>query len=401
MSSDGVRVLVGPGGSLSAIESVRSLRAAGHHVTVFTGGARRIPLEHEKGVTVVRIPDPLQDLAGATQAFTGLLGSGTDVVMPLDDIALALLRCAGPGSSRRPVVAGPGERGTAVALDKRLQLQAAEAAGFLVPATTVLESVADLPAEVRLPVVVKPALAVEVADDRLVRPSGVVCTTTADLRRAAGRASPTAPLLVQPLLAGAGTGVFGLGVAGEARALSGHRRVRMMNPSGSGASACRPRALPQAEVDATASLVRDLGWSSLFMVELLEPPDGRPWFMELNGRAWGSMALARRQGFEYPRWAVSQACGSADVEALPLVLSQVPEDRLTARHLGREVVHLGAVLRSGRREPGWPTRLQALRQVLRPSRWDRWYNLDRSSPRVFLADTWLTMSSQLFRGRRP
>ena len=42
----------------------------------------------------------------------------------------------------------------------------------------------------------------------------------------------------------------------------------------------------------------------MFMLELLRDAAGTPWFMEVNGRPWGSMALAVRRGFDYPVWAV-------------------------------------------------------------------------------------------------
>ena len=46
---------------------------------------------------------------------------------------------------------------------------------------------------------------------------------------------------------------------------------------------------------------------------LLRDGEGTAWFMELNGRAWGSMALARRLGHEYPRWAVQAALGEHEI----------------------------------------------------------------------------------------
>ena len=45
----------------------------------------------------------------------------------------------------------------------------------------------------------------------------------------------------------------------------------------------------------------------MFMIELLRDRTGKVWFVELNGRPWGSMALSRRQGFEYPAWHVKLA----------------------------------------------------------------------------------------------
>ena len=46
------------------------------------------------------------------------------------------------------------------------------------------------------------------------------------------------PLLAQPLLRGVGEGLFGLAGPEGLMALSAHRRIRMVNPQGSGSSAC-------------------------------------------------------------------------------------------------------------------------------------------------------------------
>ncbi len=56
--------------------------------------------------------------------------------------------------------------------------------------------------------------------------------------------------------------------------------------------------------------------------------------MELNGRAWGSMALARRRGFEYPAWNVHAAL---DPDFVPVEPADPPE--ILARHLGMELAH--------------------------------------------------------------
>ena len=36
------------------------------------------------------------------------------------------------------------------------------------------------------------------------------------------------------------------------------------------------------------------------MTDLLRTEDERLWFVEFNGRAWGSMGLSRRQALKYP-----------------------------------------------------------------------------------------------------
>jgi hypothetical protein len=121
------------------------------------------------------------------------------------------------------------------------------------------------------------------------------------------------------------------------------------------------------------------------MIELLRDAEGRPWFMELNGRAWGSMALARRRGFEYPAWTVQAALDPDFVPAAPVD----PPDIL-ARHLGMELAHVAFVLRGPQSKAltKWPKLWPTLRAMIRPSRRNRLYNWRASEPDVLAADTW-------------
>ena len=103
------------------------------------------------------------------------------------------------------------------------------------------------------------------------------------------------------------------------------------------------------------------------MLEFLRDADGKPWFMELNGRAWGSMALARRRGFEYPAWTVQ---ATLDPGFEPGCRRDPPEIR--CRNLGLELVHLMFVARGPQSGApmAWPRLGRAVRDVctFRPRR---------------------------------
>jgi hypothetical protein len=266
-----------------------------------------------------------------------------------------------------------------------------------VPATTTIDAPEALLALDDLPVQLKPAQPVALRDGRLVRGRNRVCADRGALA-AAARAWAGGPLLAQPLLRGVGEGVFGLADdRSEVHAWSAHRRVRMMNPQGSGSSACRSVPVDPETAGAAARLLAEAGWHGLFMVELLRDEAGTPWFMELNGRAWGSMALARRAGLEYPAWAVDQCLDPAFE-----VPATAPHVNGVCRHLGRELIHVAMVLRGpAPGAPTWPSRAGTLRDVLRVRRSDRWYNWDRHAPSVLLDDTIGTLLDHLPRGGRP
>jgi hypothetical protein len=130
---------------------------------------------------------------------------------------------------------------------------------------------------------------------------------------------------------------------------------------------------------------------------LLRDRDGTPWFMEINGRAWGSMALATRRGFEYPAWAVQNALGLAIDPPPP-----VGPPHLRCRHVGREILHAAFVWRGPQSQAvkHWPARSTTVRDLLTIRRHDRWYNWDRRQPTVLLADTWQALSGQLRNRKR-
>ena len=131
------------------------------------------------------------------------------------------------------------------------------------------------------------------------------------------------------------------------------------------------------------------------MVELLRDHSGKLWFIEFNGRAWGSMALARRCGLEYPAWAVQTALQ-------PTAAIDIPARRdssIVCRHLGRELVHLLFVLRGSKSKAltDWPSFWKTFFRVLRVRRNDRWYNWRSDDRRVFVSDTLSTLRSQLLK----
>jgi hypothetical protein len=384
-------VLIGFADSLAAIESAWCLLDHGFEVCAFTRSGTVPALARSKRVRVVPITAPEQDASASVAELSSLIRDlRPAAVLPLDDHAVWVAdQYAQRPVPDGPVIAGPTGKLATIALDKREQLLLAATAGFEVP-DSADAATGQPPGDG--PWMVKPALAVELRDGRLHRPVGRMAVTPSQVREIA--AGIGGPAIAQPMLAGTGEGVFGLATAAGAAALSAHQRVRMMNPRGSGSSACRSVPLATDLGGPVREFISGCEWRGLFMVEMLRDTAGRPWFMELNGRTWGSMALARHRGLSYPSWAVQAALDPEFAPPYP-GLAEVQAPHVTARHLGREIVHLGMVLARG----GAP-RIATVRDVLIPHRGERWYNWRPGEPAVFAADTWATVRSQL-RGRKP
>jgi predicted ATP-grasp superfamily ATP-dependent carboligase len=384
-------ILIGFAGALAAPEAAESLIGEGLEVTAFAPRGSRPALRRHRRVRVDEITPPDVSANDAVADLADLARArGAIALMPLDDASLWLCDRAAARLGGVPVIGPTGEQAR-LAVDKRLQIAAARRAGLSVPDTRIAQLPDDILGLDAFPLVLKPSLAIEERGDVLSRGSARVCAGPSELAAAAGQLVDSFPLLAQPWLRGTGEGLFGIAVGGEVLHWSAHRRLRMVNPQGSGSSACVSLAPDPQLTEAGARMMRDVGWDGLFMLEFLRDRDGTAWFMELNGRAWGSLALARRLGLEYPAWA---ARARLRPESRPDPVVATPSQPVVCRHLGREILHLASVIRGPRSAAldEWPSRWGALRDVARVRRSERWYNWSSARrPGVFFDDTLQTV----------
>jgi predicted ATP-grasp superfamily ATP-dependent carboligase len=397
-------VLVGFAEALSAPEVLWSLVDAGFRVVAFGRRGRASALRQSHHVVVHEISAPESDLPGALSDLRALMSSlevpanSRRVLFPLDDTAVAV--CSRADLPAGWILAGPQGACADLALNKDVQVQKALEAGFNVPTALVARTakeILDFCGAARFPVILKAAECVPIRGKRIQGCKKWVCANRAELEGAVAEWAEYVPLLVQPFLSGVGEGVFGLAAPEGVRAWSAHRRLRMMNPQGSGSSACISQAAPEDIRPKVEALIRATGWRGLFMVELLRDHSGKAWFVELNGRPWGSISLCRRQGLEYPAWHVQLALdaqSSAGREA-----SFTPG--VVCRNAGREFLHLLFVLRGPKSKAlnGWPPLGRTLADVLRVRRSDTWYNWRREDPKVFFADSINTIKSNVFKSK--
>jgi biotin carboxylase len=394
--SDMPVVLVGFAEAMAAIETAWSLRDAGFHVVAFRRPGSRPAMRHVRDVEMHEVPAPELNADAAVSGVRKLCHSvRPSAILPLDDHAVWVCRQL---DGLDVPVAGPKGLGADCALDKGIQLRLAAEAGLPVPQTRLLSDFeqGELP---NFPVMVKPALALYEVSGTLRRPTGIVCGNPEEFARAAARPWP-GTVLVQPLIRGIGEGLFGHMGAHGVVGWSSHRRVRMVNPQGSASSACESRPVDQDLTRPAERFLLAIGWRGLFMLEFLRDEKGTPWFMELNGRPWGSMALARRRGFEYPAWT---ARASLDPAFQPVPPTCPPDIR--CRNLGLELVHVAFVARGPRSDAlvTWPSLAGTIRDVVTFRKGDRLYNWNRSQPLVLVADLGETLRgyARKMTGQRP
>jgi hypothetical protein len=398
-------VLVGFAEALAAPEVVWSLVDEGFNVTAFARRGRQSALRHSRHVVCHDIRAPELDLNAALSELRALLGSlstQTDgpppILFPLDDKAVWLSSIV---HDDRWIIAGPKGACAGLALNKRLQTIAAQDAGFNVPRTSLARTakeLLDVCSTQPFPVILRPAECVPIYGHQFYSCPKWICADDGELERAVSQWAERVPLLVQPYIPGAGEGVFGLATSDGIKVWSAHRRLRMMNPHGSGSSACVSEPVGEELKPKVEALITRAGWRGLFMVEVLRDRFRTPWFIELNGRPWGSMALSRRQGLEYPAWHVRVAMNQDPC----LGFVPAPAGEIVCRNLGRELMHLLFVFRGARSKAltDWPPLWKSVREVIEIRRGETFYNWRRDDPTVFIADCYYTFCDNLFKRKR-
>jgi predicted ATP-grasp superfamily ATP-dependent carboligase len=398
-------VLIGFAEAMAAPEVAWSLVDSGFRVIAFARRGRSSALRHSRHLECHEICAPesdvqtsLSELSALLKSIGSQLPSAKLILFPLDDKAVWL--CSRVQLESRWLLAGPHGTCAELALNKKFQVEAAQEAGFNVPKTALAYTAKDLfafTAAESFPIILKAAECVPIYEGRVYSCRKWICENRLELERAISEWKERVPLLVQRFITGVGEGVFGLAASEGVRAWSGHRRVRMMNPQGSGSSACISQPVPQDIRPVVEAFLARAGWRGLFMVELLRDESGKVWFVELNGRPWGSMALCRRQGLEYPAWHVELSLdkdsrAGADV-------SQGSE--IVCRHAGREFMHVLFVLRGARSNAlsRWPSFWKTIRDMLQFHRKDGVYNWRRDDLKVFFADFFYTIRDNVFKSR--
>jgi len=206
--------------------------------------------------------------------------------------------------------------------DKVSSATLARSLGIPTPATVVprtMQEVVTFAEAFETPIVVKLARRLKV-ESTLVT-SGVFYLTRSDLPDALERimdrhAFAFGDFLMQEYVDGRGYGVSMLCRGGEPRARFVHRRLRERKRSGGPSTLRESVVQPQLEEHAER-LLRAVSFDGVAMVEFkVDEATGQAWFVEVNPRFWGSLALAIRAGVDFP-WLLYRLGLEGDIEPQP------------------------------------------------------------------------------------
>lgn len=334
------RILVTDAHELAGIGAVRSLGRAGYRVTglysrtalAADGMPACLPpvLGSRYAAAVRAAPDPWSEQRAFAQALLSLARSGDfDALLPVSEAALVATQSIRGELPAELLVLMPRAEHLRYTLSKFHLNQAALHLGVPIPKTAFVHDgepggrwdVTGLSA-LRYPLVVK-------TDNHLLasgeyrRGRTLVVTEPAqtDAALLACREAGGA-IIVQEHVSGRGAGAFLLRTHGRTLLRFAHRRLHEVPYTG-GVSSLRASARDPALIALAERLLQGLGYDGVAMVEFRVDDAGRPFLLEINGRLWGSLALALHAGVDFPLAMLQVAMGRAG-QAGPREAAEAP-----------------------------------------------------------------------------
>lgn len=138
--------------------------------------------------------------------------------------------------------------------------------------------------------------------------------------------------IIQERVEGQGWGVSCLYWEGKRIASFTHRRLREKTLTG-GTSTLRESAHNPIMEEYAYRLLDTLRWHGLAMVEFKwNPKLKKAWFLEINPRLWGSIALPIACGIDFP--ALTYVCATQDAEAARKMCGEYPDGVVARWYLG-------------------------------------------------------------------
>jgi protein-tyrosine-phosphatase/predicted ATP-grasp superfamily ATP-dependent carboligase len=308
-----MRILVTDAHELAGLGAVRSLGRAGHDViAAYPAGLQRPASTYSRYCRECRVhPDPWRSQPDFRRWLVAN-AAAVDLVLPITEAAIvAAASCRSQLACGARLVV-PAAESLDYTLSKRRATAKALALGILCPGTAFsLEEVANLTG----PYLVR-------TDNRLMS-DGSYCKgrnwyidDRAQVRDLLDELTENREQwIVQEHIVGKGVGGFLLTWRGQTLLEFAHERVHEV-PFHGGMSSLRKSVHDPALTTTTAKLLTSIGYDGAAMVEFRRShPDQVPYFVEINGRLWGSLALALHAGADFPARLVECYAGPLPLHA--------------------------------------------------------------------------------------
>jgi protein-tyrosine-phosphatase/predicted ATP-grasp superfamily ATP-dependent carboligase len=375
-----LRILVTDADQLPALSAVRSLGRAGHHVVVAyphnsPGAAAAFSRYARERLTHPHSWHHQQEFRG--WLIKELAGGAYDVLLPISEAAIMAAAAHRQELSRYVQLLMPSDQALNFTLSKYNATQAALRCGLSIPTTVFLRNcdetadasdathVKESLASLTFPIIIKVDNHLE-PGGRCVKGSvrGASTPSEAEAILEEYQGVP-ASIIAQEKIRGYGVGAFLLRHQGRSVLTFAHRRLHEFPYTG-GISSLRAASNNPAVIAAGEKLLAEIGYEGLAMIEFRQPAGGgAPRFLEINGRIWGSMALALHAGVDFPRaWLECRYIGTTSV-----VQPRYSESLRCRNTIPGELLYLRSVLRADARTAEYPppSKLGALGEFIRLS----------------------------------
>jgi len=311
------RVLVTDAGRGSGMAIVRSLGSRG--VDVIAADASRLSPAFASRHVSERVVYP-HPAAHPHEAVERLLIAArehsVDLVIPVGEELVILLSAARGRFGDGVRLALPEAASFAKTHDKLATVELARSLGIPTPHSKLVTSAAEALAAsdaFSWPIVLKPQASRALRAEEAVESFGVAyAADVAALERRMRAFEGRCAVILQEYQRGEGHGIGLLMDRGRPLLAFQHRRLREVPFTGGPSSYRESVALDPALFDFSVRILRELDWTGPAMVEFKVRGDEAS-LMEINGRLWGSLAVAVKSGVDFPG------------EIVELFLSSAPE----------------------------------------------------------------------------
>jgi len=237
-----------------------------------------------------------------------------DLLIPVNDFTALPISEYKEDFEKYVKVATPKYEVAMRAFDKIQTFRIATEQGIPTPKTYVVEgqeSIKRLGKELSYPIVIKPRMKVNWVNERAIvqkitlRNYAYNETDLIDKYREISVSMQNSGIkdglpFLQECIRGDAFGAEALMSRQSPRALFAHKRLREYPITG-GASTLRESVRAERIVELGVQLLKSMEWTGVAMVEFkVDKKDNQPKLIEVNGRMWGSLALAINAGVDFP-----------------------------------------------------------------------------------------------------
>jgi predicted ATP-grasp superfamily ATP-dependent carboligase len=301
-----MNVLVTDGNQRSTLALTRALGKKGLYVTVGECISPSLSSKSKYCRHAIVYPSPATDSQAFQQAILKEVSKRSyQVLFPMTDLVITSIFEIKDKLAQFVKIPIPDEVAYHTATDKSRLLKLAQKLNIPIPKTFFVEELVQLEEiskKISYPAVIKPSYSGMFSPNGWRRLGVEYAFSPEELLEKYKIIHEKIPFpLIQEKIEGKGYGIFLLFHQKEVKATFAHRRIREKPPSG-GVSVLRESIpLESPMYDYAVSLLRNLSWSGVAMVEFkIDAKDHIPKLMEINGRFWGSLQLAVDSGVNFP-----------------------------------------------------------------------------------------------------